>query len=126
MNKTFKNVMVLIDEKGKVTICSSEFNNIENKKELKELYTKKIAGRTYLNDDMNLIFAPYDKSNYVSSVWLKEQVGQTVVTRSPKAVKFALSLPVTMSQHQMIMTVLDESTRLSEALRNGLYERMVA
>ena len=125
MNKSIFQSVVVIGKNGKMTISCEDFNQPEVQ-EILEVFHKKLRGRIHLNKEHKLVFEPYETSSNIPSVWQKEQVGQTVVTRSPKAVKFALSLPVTMSQHQMIMTVLDECTRLTDALRNGLYERMVA
>lgn len=123
-NQIFQSV-VAIGKNGKLTISCEEFKMPEQQ-ELLEVFQKKLRGRIHLDQEQKLVFDPYETSSNIPSVRQKEQVGQCVVTRSAKAMKISLSLPVTMSQHQMIMTVLDECTRLTDALRNGLYERMVA
>ena len=123
-NQIFQSV-VAIGKNGKLTISCGEFKMPEQQ-ELLEVFHKKLRGRIHLDQEQKLVFNPYETSSNIPSVRQKEQVGQCVVTRSAKAMKISLSLPVTMSQHQMIMTVLDECTRLTDALRNGLYERMVA
>lgn len=125
MNKSNFQSVVVIGKNGKLTISCEDFNQPEVQ-EILEVFHKKLRGRIHLDKEHKLVFEPYETSSNIPSVWKKEQVGQCVVTRSTKAMKISLSLPVTMSQHQMIMTVLEESTRLGEALRNGLYERMVA
>ena len=123
-NQIFQSV-VAIGKNGKLAISCEDFNQPEVQ-EILEVFHKKLRGRIHLDQEQKLVFEPYETSSNIPTVRQKEQVGQCVVTRSAKAMKISLSLPVTMSQHQMIMTVLDECTRLTDALRNGLYERMVA
>ena len=123
-NKLLNNAVVIFSENGQMKLFSTDFN-LDTMKELLKRFELRVPGRAYINKEGYWMFEPYHVGQNMPSVLVKEQVGQTVVTRSPKAVKFALSLPVTMTQHQMIMAVIEQSTLLAEALRNGLYERMV-
>lgn len=124
MYTTITNSEVKINQNGQVEIFSSDFS-LDDVKQLLQRFEKRVPGRFHMNKEGKLLFEPYQAGQNATTIQLKEQVGQTVVTRSPKAVKFALSLPITMTQHQMIMAVIEQSTLLAEALRNGLYERMV-
>ena len=127
MKTQLTNPIVNIDlNNGQVTISNLNPQEDERLKDvLTHYYSKKAPGRMFLADAETIVFDLYNRGANSSTVHLKEEVGQTVVTRSAKAVKFSLSLPVAMTQHQMIMSVIEQSTLLSEALRNGLYERMV-
>jgi hypothetical protein len=112
---------------GQVVITNTEARNDLNLlTKLKQYFEKKCAGRMYLNKESDLIFEPYNRGANPSTVQTKETIGMSIVTRSPKMVKFSLSLPATMSRHQMIMALYDQCTLLTEALKSGgLYERLV-
>lgn len=125
MNKTLVNSVICIGPNGQVKIFSTEFNSDVMKQWL-ERFNKRVSGRAYVDKEGYWMFEPYQVGQNMPSVLVKEQVGQMVAVRSAKSVKFSLSLPATMTKHQMIMAVLEQSGLLVDALREGgLYERLV-
>ena len=113
-----------MDPSGRVTISSEEFLS-QALRPMMERFDKKVSGRMFLNKDRGeLVFDPYNTGQNASTVRQKEVVGQVVVTRSLKQMKFSLSLPVSMSRSLMTMTLVEQATLVADALRAGLYERM--
>ena len=125
MNTQVLTPMVEMDPSGRVVISSEEFSS-EALRPMMERFDKKVSGRMFLNKERGeLIFDPYNTGQNASIVRQKEVVGQVVVTKSQKQLKFALSLPLTMSQSLMSLTLMEQASLVAEALRTGLYERMM-
>lgn len=113
-----------MDPSGRVTISSEEFLS-QALRPVMERFDKKVSGRMFLSKERSeLVFDPYNTGQNASTVRRKEVVGQVVVTRSLKQMKFSLSLPVSMSRSLMTMTLVEQATLVADALRSGLYERM--
>ena len=90
---------------------------------MKPFCDKKVPGRMYLNKQRGeLIFDPYCTGQ--KKMRQKEVVGQVEVARYADKLKVSLSLPLTMSQSLMSLTLLEQASLVAEALRTGLYERM--
>ena len=93
--------------------------------EIRATFTKKAPGRMFVNQDNELQFDLYKVGTNPSTVQMKESIGQVVVTRSPKAMKFALSLPLSMTKHQVVMAIYEQAQILARAMNDeGLYERI--
>lgn len=86
---------------------------------------KKVPGRMYLNKRSELVFEPYLVGQRMQKVRQKEVVGQVEIARYSDKLKFSLSLPLKMSKGLMSLTVLEQASLIAEALRTGLYERMM-
>lgn len=124
MSTKILNPQVEMDPSGRVTISSEEFLS-QTLRPVMERFDKKVSGRMFLSKDRGeLVFDPYNTGQNASTVRQKEVVGQVVVTRSLKQMKFSLSLPVSMSQSLMSLTLMEQASLVAEALRAGLYERM--
>jgi hypothetical protein len=124
MSTKILNTQVEMDPSGRVTISSEEFLS-QALRPVMERFDKKVSGRMFLSKDRGeLVFDPYNTGQNASTVRQKEVVGQVVVTRSLKQMKFSLSLPVSMSQSLMSLTLMEQASLVAEALRSGLYERM--
>ena len=128
MNKIdleFSNVEIGTD--GAVKIGLWEHTPEQVRKQLAEIYARQVRGRvmTYKQGDNALVFDPYNTGQNACTVRQKEVVGQVVVTKSTKQLKFALSLPLSMSQSLMSLTLMEQASLVAEALRTGLYERMM-
>ena len=124
MTTKILNPQVEMDPSGRVTISSEEFLS-QALRPMMERFDKKVSGRMFLSKDRGeLVFDPYNTGQNASTVRQKEVVGQVVVTRSLKQMKFSLSLPVSMSQSLMSLTLMEQASLVAEALRSGLYERM--
>lgn len=91
---------------------------------LQKLFGKAVRGRMHM-EDSTLTFTPYKDGQNPPTVQYKEQVGDIRVKRTPRTINFSLSLPTTMSQSLMCLSILDQTQKLVDALRCGLYERMV-
>ena len=125
MTTNIVNPMVEMDPSGRVVISSSQFGT-QTMSPLMERFGKKVSGRMFLNKERGeLIFDPYNTGQNACTVRQKEVVGQVVVTKSPKQLKFSLSLPLSMSQSLMSLTLMEQASLVAEALRTGLYERMM-
>ena len=86
---------------------------------------RKVSGRMYLSKERSeLVFEPYLVGKRMQKVRRKEVVGQVEVARYADKLKVSLSLPLTMSQSLMSLTLLEQASLVAEALRTGLYERM--
>lgn len=121
----FNNSVVEVENSGRITISSADFSSSEGDvAALMQLFAKRLSGRMYSNQEGKLVFDPYAKGNNPPTVLAKETVGQVVVTRTPKLIKFTLALPVEMSQQLMSMALLEQSALVSKELREGLYKRM--
>ena len=126
MSTKILNTQVEMDPSGRVTISSEEFL-FQALRSVMERFDKKVSGRMFLSKDRGeLVFDPYNTGQNASTVRQKEVVGQVVVTRSLKQMKFSLSLPVSMSRSLMTMTLVEQATLVADALRAGLYERMTS
>lgn len=90
---------------------------------LQKLFGRTVRGRMHMEDG-TLTFAPYREGLNPPAVQHKEQVGDIRVKRTPHTINFSLSLPVTMSQSLMCLTILEQTQKLVDALQFGLYERM--
>ena len=124
MSTKILNTQVEMAPSGRVTISSEEFL-FQALRSVMERFDKKVSGRMFLSKDRGeLVFDPYNTGQNASTVRQKEVVGQVVVTRSLKQMKFSLSLPVSMSQSLMSLTLMEQASLVAEALRSGLYERM--
>lgn len=124
MSTKILNTQVEMAPSGRVTISSEEFLS-QALRPVMERFDKKVSGRMFLSKDRGeLVFDPYNTGQNASTVRQKEVVGQVVVTRSLKQMKFSLSLPVSMSQSLMSLTLMEQASLVAEALRSGLYERM--
>lgn len=124
MSTKILNTQVEMDPSGRVTISSEEFLSLALRPVM-ERFDKKVSGRMFLSKERSeLVFDPYNTGQNASTVRQKEMVGQVVVTRSLKQMKFSLSLPVSMSQSLMSLTLMEQASLVAEALRAGLYERM--
>lgn len=124
MTTKILNPQVEMDPSGRVIISSEEFLS-QALRPVMERFDKKVSGRMFLSKDRGeLVFDPYNTGQNASTVRQKEVVGQVVVTRSPRQMKFSLSLPVSMSQSLMSLTLMEQASLVAEALRSGLYERM--
>ena len=115
--------MVDLYSTGKVTIKNEDIISPMNP--VWEVFVNKVRGRMALDGEGNLCFEPYQVGAKQATVMAKEIVGQTTVTRTPKLLKISLSLPIEMSQSMMQMTVLEQASLLTDAMHNGLYDRMV-
>ena len=129
MNKIdleFSNVEIGTD--GAVKIGLWEHTPEQVRKQLAEIYARQVRGRvmTYKQGDNALVFDPYNTGQNACTVRQKEVVGQVVVTKSTRQLKFALSLPLSMSQSLMSLTLMEQASLVAEALRTGLYERMMS
>ena len=121
MEKTLINPVVKVNN-GQVIIQSLDIIYDE---EIRATFTKKAPGRMFINNQNELLFDLYKVGTNPSTVQMKETVGQVVVTRSPKAMKFALSLPLSMSKHQVVMAIYEQAQLLANAVNDeGLYERI--
>lgn len=124
MTTKILNPQVEMDPSGRVIISSEEFLS-QALAPMMERFGKKVAGRMFLSKERSeLVFDPYNTGQNASTVRQKEMVGQVVVTRSPRQIKFSLSLPLSMSQSLMSLTLMEQASLVAEALRSGLYERM--
>lgn len=124
MSTKILNTQVEMDPSGRVTISSEEFLS-QDLRPVMERFDKKVSGRMFLSKERSeLVFDPYNTGQNASTVRQKEMVGQVVVTRSLKQMKFSLSLPVSMSRSLMSLTLMEQASLVAEALRSGLYERM--
>lgn len=125
MNIQLGHAIVTITPSGLVKIFSNNFEDAEVKKIIDMFNAKKVAGRSYIDKHGNWVFEPYNTGANASKVLVKELVGQIVATRSVNNVKFALSLPASMTKHQVVMSVIEQYGMLIDALqKDGLYERL--
>ena len=122
-NSIVLDTQVEIYPNGSILITSDELAAQSGHTDL-QIFAKRLSGRMYRNDYGQLVFEPYQKGTSTPSILAKETVGQVIVCRTPKLIKFTLALPVEMSQPLMSMTLLEQSALVSEKLREGLYERM--
>lgn len=121
MEKILNNPVVKVNN-GRVIIQSVDINDDI---ELRQFFAKKIPGRMFINKESDLEFDLYKVGTNPSTVQMKEIVGQVVVTRSLKAMKFALSLPLSMTKHQVVMAIYEQAQILARAMNDeGLYERI--
>ncbi|MBO5699675.1 MAG: hypothetical protein J6R79_06710 [Bacteroidaceae bacterium] len=121
MEKILNNPVVKVNN-GRVIIQSVDINDDI---ELRQFFAKKIPGRMFINKESDLEFDLYKVGTNPSTVQMKEIVGQVVVTRSLKAMKFALSLPLSMTKHQVVMAIYEQAQILAHAVSDeGLYERI--
>lgn len=124
MSTKILNPQVEMDPSGRVIISSEEFLS-QALRPMMERFGKKVSGRMFLSKERSeLVFDPYNTGQNACTVRQKEVVGQVVVTRSPRQMKFSLSLPLSMSQSLMSLTLMEQASLVAEALRSGLYERM--
>ena len=78
-----------------------------------------------MDANKNICFEPYQEGLKQPTVMQKEQVGMVNVRRTKKKVEFSLSLPIEMSQSIMCLTLMQQCSLVTDALSNGLYDRMV-
>ena len=86
---------------------------------------RKVSGRMYLNKRTELVFEPYLVGKRLPKMRQKEVVGQTEIARYADKLKVSLSLPLKMSKELMALTLMEQASLVAEALRTGLYERML-
>lgn len=124
MTQTLNQPTVELAQGGQVIIRAEELA-LPGLINLKPFCDKKVPGRMYLNKRSELVFEPYLVGQRMQKVRQKEVVGQVEVARYSDKLKFSLSLPLKMSKELMSLTVLEQATLVAEALRTGLYERMM-
>lgn len=86
---------------------------------------RKVSGRMYLNKRTELVFEPYLVGKRLPKMRQKEVVGQTEIARYADKLKVSLSLPLKMNKELMALTLMEQASLVAEALRTGLYERML-
>ena len=118
------NALVDLFSNGRINIVSDEFS-IPEFKPFQDLFSKKVRGRATMDANKNICFEPYQEGIKQPTVMQKEQVGMVNVRRTKKKVEFSLSLPIEMSQSLMCLTLMQQCSLLTDALSNGLYDRMV-
>lgn len=118
------NALVDLFSNGRINIQSDEFS-IPEFKPFQDLFTKKVRGRATMDANKNICFEPYQEGIKQPTVMQKEQVGMVNVRRTKKKVEFSLSLPIEMSQSLMCLTLMQQCSLVTDALSNGLYDRMV-
>ena len=93
--------------------------------EIRKEFEKRVTGRASLDKEDNLVFEAYNTGANPPTTLYKEAVGMVQCTRTPKLLKFTLSLPATMTKAQVQMALIEQYGLLLEALREGgLYERL--
>lgn len=118
------NALVDLFSNGRINIQSDEFS-IPEFKPFQDLFCKKVRGRATMDANKNICFEPYQEGIKQPTVMQKEQVGMVNVRRTKKKVEFSLSLPIEMSQSLMCLTLMQQCSLVTDALSNGLYDRMV-
>jgi hypothetical protein len=118
------NALVDLFSNGRINIQSDEFTTPQFKPFL-DLLSKKVRGRVAMDANKNICFEPYHEGLKQPTVMQKEQVGMVNVRRTKKKVEFSLSLPIEMSQSIMCLTLMQQCSLVTDALGNGLYDRMV-
>ena len=124
MTQTLNQPTVELAQGGQVIIRAEELA-LPGLINLKPFCDKKVPGRMYLNKRSELVFEPYLVGQRMQKVRQKEVVSQVEVARYSDKLKFSLSLPLKMSKELMSLTVLEQASLIAEALRTGLYERMM-
>ena len=128
MEKSTITVNALVDlfSNGRINIQSDELTIPQFEPFLADLFKKKVRGRVTIDAEKNLCFEPYQEGTKPPTVIRKEQVGMGTVKRTKNKVEFTLALPIEMSQSLMVLTIMQQCSLLTDALNNGLYDRMVS
>lgn len=125
MTETLHQPTVELAHNGQVIIRAEELG-LPGLIDLKPFTDKKVPGRMYFNKQRTeLIFEPYLVGRRMQKMRQKEVVGQVEVARYADKLKGSLSLPLKMSKELMALTLLEQASLVAEALRTGLYERMM-
>ena len=124
MTQTLNHPTVELANNGQVLIRAEELG-MPGLIDMKPFCDKKVPGRMYLNKRTELVFEPYLVGHRMQKVRQKEVVGQVEIARYSDKLKFSISLPLKMSKELMSLTVLEQASLVAEALRNGLYDRMM-